>query len=592
MVEDQTQYMMEAYRQIFPNFCLNDWSVWETINYHFTYNYLVVFISYLADIGVAFFFIYILLSVLLMWGIFQLIEHLGLDTRIIPLVYVFAFYFIKQEISSAKLTIGAVLPTTLATPFVLLFVLYLLQRRYFLAGLMGGVSGFFHINFGYGSIVIMVLYMLINREYREDKPAFFLAPLVALAVVFPNLLPVFRNFAATLGGSADGIYAVYVRYRCSHHLYPPHYESGTVLYMLGIYGLGIVELIRNYSERSVKKVFILTGVVGALCLFSLVFSFIYYWPTYLRLYFWRFVPYISLIFLILIANALKTFLSSENRSRQFTAVTVILSLGISGYYQGWTLLALWLTVFLWALIRLTSFFDGRETPVRVGNGLIMLLSLAALSLNQHFNLSPMLGILLAAPLLAGLYIFGEKIRLNKHLLLFIVTFTVAVTLTSAQVKPRQYVNPFKPGLPKPLQSLAYWAKNSTPPGTVFIAPPDIKGFRALSQRGLLVNVKYFPMKPAEIKEWWKRLWELADINEMPDENEWYMFFLERYYNLPPRHFQSIAQKYNCQYIIVYKDQPNLYHFVKAGWPIRYENPIYAVFAIPKQNQRIEKSQKL
>jgi len=109
----------------------------------------------------------------------------------------------------------------------------------------------------------------------------------------------------------------------------------------------------------------------------------------------------------------------------------------------------------------------------------------------------------------------------------------------------------------------------------------MEGFRALSQRGIIVNVKCFPLKPNEIKEWERRLLDLVDLSESPkNDEEWFIHFLERYTRLSPDYCTSLARKYNCQYLIAYQEQPNLYQFVKKGWPLVYENPIYAVFAVP------------
>ena len=67
----------------------------------------------------------LVLSVFMLWAILSLIEVFGEDASLLPLVYVLAFYFIKQDISAAKLMTGALLPSTLAPPFAVMFLCYL-----------------------------------------------------------------------------------------------------------------------------------------------------------------------------------------------------------------------------------------------------------------------------------------------------------------------------------------------------------------------------------------------------------------------------------------------------------------------------------
>lgn len=101
--------------------------------------------------------------------------------------------------------------------------------------------------------------------------------------------------------------------------------------------------------------------------------------------------------------------------------------------------------------------------------------------------------------------------------------------------------PYKPAA----ESLFAWCRDSTPPGTVFVIPPDMPAFRLETGRAVVVDWKCMPLTPADQVEWWRRNVRLAG-REVRDDGD----MVSAFASLDAQRAASLAGEYGARYLIV------------------------------------------
>ena len=130
--------------------------------------------------------------------------------------------------------------------------------------------------------------------------------------------------------------------------------------------------------------------------------------------------------------------------------------------------------------------------------------------------------------------------------------------------------------------LARWARDHTPPDTVFVVPPDEESFRVHARRAIVVNFKGVPQLSAELPEWRDRLRDVLDLDTrgllaLPRPLGRTMQAIRaRYDSLPPEHLFEVARKYGARYVVrtrradatgarlVHSDSNDLYYLYDLG----------------------------
>ncbi len=74
------------------------------------------------------------------------------------------------------------------------------------------------------------------------------------------------------------------------------------------------------------------------------------------------------------------------------------------------------------------------------------------------------------------------------------------------------------GDPRPFRELFTWAR-STPLESQFLIPPNLKSFRILSQRAVVVDWQTTPWKPFELMEWYRRLGRVSGKPDLKNLDE-------------------------------------------------------------------------
>ncbi|MBI4355767.1 MAG: hypothetical protein HY597_04925 [Candidatus Omnitrophica bacterium] len=114
-----------------------------------------------------------------------------------------------------------------------------------------------------------------------------------------------------------------------------------------------------------------------------------------------------------------------------------------------------------------------------------------------------------------------------------------------------------------------WARTQTPPGSLFITPPHLDGFRLWSARSPVVEYKdgalgMFSSRVA--LEWWRRI---QDVHGWPRAKS-----RAHYQTMSESELAGVARTYGAGYVVVEGPKP-------LSWRSLHENGTYAVYAVPE-----------
>jgi hypothetical protein len=104
----------------------------------------------------------------------------------------------------------------------------------------------------------------------------------------------------------------------------------------------------------------------------------------------------------------------------------------------------------------------------------------------------------------------------------------------------------------PEVEITKYAKELTPPDSIFLTPPDWGSFRILADRAIVVDFKAFPFQEEAMVEWRDRLFDVygeSTKNGTPARDE----MDNHYRNITDEKLSKLQSKYNISYAVLYAE---------------------------------------
>jgi hypothetical protein len=518
---DQFQYLLLPYRQIFDNFLTGDWFTWQTSHYHVVFSWLICGVHGLTGAGgfpYGVFAIHFLVLFGIAYGLWSLARALNWHWASAAFALLMVAFVRHLGIAGAIVNHGMLLPADMAFPPFLLALAAWLDKRYVRAGLWLGLSGLLHANFAVLGPLVMapveIKRLIRDRDWKSTLK--MAACYVVLAS--PTLIVVAKSFV--LADDAPGALDVMFRIRSPHHYYPSFAEAGGLFWIVALLAAGLP----TWMARGKYK--IVDGGIGLL-IELIAFQALAGMATALdigfliRIFFWR----LSIPLFLLAAMAVGEFVARACRSLKFenllygaAAVVAAISFSSKGYLRlapeielaGFGLTAPFLVILIADAVFI-SFFK-RKIWMRLAAALLSTAFLCWCAL-------------ISVP---GLVVPAER-SLNWR----------QAAAKWSDFKP---VN-IKEARPDRKEGIYKWIRDNTPKDAVFLAPPGLDDFRLRARRGVFVDWKCCPMKGDEVLEWKRRM--LAEMGAKTFPAKGYALHRasnSRYFSRSLKYLADLARK--------------------------------------------------
>ncbi|MFO8073793.1 MAG: lysylphosphatidylglycerol synthase transmembrane domain-containing protein [Polyangia bacterium] len=489
---DQVQYFLLPYREIFDSFCPGDWFTWGTTHYHVSFSWLIRGLHALLGAGLfpaGVLAVHLAALAGVSAGLLALARANGWSWIAAAVALLITAFVRHEGIAGALVSHGLLLPADMALAPLLLGLAAWLSRRPLAAGLWLGLSGLLHANFAVLGPALIALpegwRLLRGRDWRSSLA---LAG-GYLALAWPTLWIAAGSFLAS--DSAPGAVDIMFRIRSPHH-YDPQLLGPLAPWwplVLGVSGLTAwAARDRSAPERDSLR---LIGAMAAWQLVAAIGAALELAPI-VRLFAWR----LSVPLALLLAVAAGESLVRAVRRRSFAELC---------WWVGCAAIAAGFA----APGRIET---GGETRLTGSALLLPLLAPAAiagalLARRRTGSLPAAISALLSAVVIVGaaaVSIPGAAADRGRHL-----RWSEAVESWSSFPRPR--VGPPRGRIP----ALYGWIRERAPDGALFLAPPGLDDFRLRTRRGIFVDWKCCPMKGDEALEWKRRMLAAIGADRFP-----------------------------------------------------------------------------
>lgn len=123
--------------------------------------------------------------------------------------------------------------------------------------------------------------------------------------------------------------------------------------------------------------------------------------------------------------------------------------------------------------------------------------------------------------------------------------------------------------------IARWVKANTPPGAVWITPPQFEAFRLLAERPIVVDWTSIPFQEDAMREWRRRI--RVVYGDVPGAGFVALQGLERnYHSITPERLTNLSIEFNAPFAVIDRETP---------WPgeILYENGAYKAVSLQSRH---------
>jgi hypothetical protein len=540
---DQVQYLLLPYRQMYADFLPGDWFTWSTSHYHVTFAWLVRALHALCGDGqLRFGMLAAHLSSLglLSYAFLRLSRSLGggmLEASLPLLVFGCAR---ESGLGGALLNHGCLLPSDLALGPFLLACAAAIDRRPLSTGVWLGLSGFIHANFAVlGPAVVVPLWLFSAlpelRAVESRTPELrALGQLLGayLLLASPSLTLLIGSFLA--GDHQPSAVAITLFVRSPHH-YDLTYMLPLDFWWVGLIGLlalpafiGPYALPRRQARSQLCLLLLALVALGVLGAAKQI-------VPLARLFTFRMSIPLLAVFWISLAQLARLVVSRRE-------------LGACAWLAGaLAVLALFVRQDVLLLEPLTAapVLDPNPLapPLWLCAGLLLPLLLSMLTLIAWRPRKQLVaGALALIPLLGCLWL--SRVPLGQ-------------TWTGARLRPARSFHFMDRSieLDAPDRDVYRKARESTPDDARFLIAPGLFEFRMRARRSVFVDWKCAPMKGDEAFEWKRRMLAAMGMSDFPARG--YALPLRAdaaYYARPLPELIELARREGLTHVLVRKSQ--------------------------------------
>ncbi|MCJ8274053.1 MAG: hypothetical protein MJK04_32220, partial [Psychrosphaera sp.] len=329
---NQHTYLVDGLRLINPELLQYDWFATQTTHYHDNFGAVLWLIDKLMPLSSGTIALNVTLIVLSIWTLYQLLKHCEVKRPLSALALLVALMILTRSSSVGYSYVYSnyLQPSSIASVFFMLSLVWFVKRQYFTSGVFLLVSGVFHTNFLLLGLATMGLaHLMLGKDDFFKRTAQNMVPAcLYLLYLLPGLL--------SLSNSEFGEQSryIYQHIRSPHHYIPMNYLGDFVKFFgISLLGLafGLLHLTRGSLLKPLVLLFLsmLIIVTIATALTTIVFV-----PFVSQLFPWRLAPFCELLALVLMAV---TVVSLADKKLQLTNPTnLLLMVGtvlVLTYYQ-------------------------------------------------------------------------------------------------------------------------------------------------------------------------------------------------------------------------------------------------------------------
>lgn len=569
----QLIYFLHPLHQIDPGFLSRDWFVTQTTYPHPFFGMVIAFLAAHEVLPQGLFFIHLIHTFLLVWGIQRFVRLFSSDPRVPVLVAFFLLFYFSMGLGQSDLFSSIVRPIDLALLFYLFSLTALLEEKIVQSFFFLGLSALFHIQPGIQGLLVLLCYQWLCGRRPDEKWAMGIA--IFLLLFSPNLIPLSQSFSLGEFRASSDIFKVFFNFRSPHHYRASVFElSHSLRVLFPLFFLLQKEPLVSDKRRTqiLKYVFLLLGF----SLLALLSTEWLYWPSMGRLFFFGLTPFILLVggvFLSLRliqaadtgqpAGTLKAFLTFavfllEKDARLFIPLAIILA-------------GIWLVcrppLLLGGSLSVLSLFllAGRGLDLALN---LILAAILVFLLKQNWSRN-------RPPALA--FLFLGLPALGLHLV-----FPQRLAFQLPRIAP---IAPLIQDNPELAQTLD-WIQKHTEKNTLLLSPPYQDGIRFFAKRSIVVDFHAHGFSAGDLREWKERLeavtrtsglehWNPRSDSGRP-QREW----LRRgYLNLKAADVLTLARRYQFDYFLTEVNYRERAALVQLGNPVVFENASYLLFRI-------------
>lgn len=582
---DQVQYLLLPYREMYRDFLPGDWFTWSTSHYHVTFSWIVRALHALSGedrFRFAMLGAHIASLAWLAYAVLRLARCLTGPARessdvataaasrarggMFEATFALLVFGCAREkgIGEALLNHGCLLPSDLALAPFLLACAACLDRRAIATGVWLGIAGFLHANFAVlGPVVVLpVAFALAWPELRGGAierghavRALAITTGLCLLLELPTLIVLASSFVAKDSDPAAVAITLFVR---SPHHYDLAYMLAQEFWWVGLVGLlAVPAFVGPYTLPRRAAAFWLCGVLVGLIGIGLVGAGLHV-VSLTRLFTLRMsIPLIAIALIAFAGVARKIVVTGRTgvasgapegagRMRAVIGarepgalVWVLAALSVLCMFVREDLLAL-------APFRSPAHVPDASAPGVPGWLIVAVVvplgcaTLALVALRVRRNVA--IGVLALVPLVMCLWV--ARIPLGQ-------------TWTGARVREARsfHFADRRIAWDPPDRELYVKTRELTPPDARILIPPGLFEYRMRARRSVFVDWKCAPMKGDEASEWKRRMLSAMGAAEFPSRG----YSLPQrsdalYYGRPVSELLDLARREGMTYVLVKKPQ--------------------------------------
>lgn len=466
---------------------------------------------------------------------------------------------------------NTLVPSTIAIPFILGAIWFLVRGNIVIGMLLSGIASIFHPLFGLeiGGVLLvtfLVFHFISKRRITNDRLRAIIASLLVLTAF--SLISILPQFSQP---SIDSNAFVYIMayFRHPHHYVPSTFGLSEYVYAIAFLCAVIVFYDRWQKTRECSYSLIV-AIIGCaillLCIGGYIFVEILPMRMWVTAQTFRLLYVVKWIGLILIAGTIAgKSLQSSTRMLYLASVLHPLSLGVAVLSQSRR---------EWIERKLKGFGEILDPS------LILLITIAlfrwlSIPLLPIILLSLYVFLILASSAFSR-RLFYSTLLVGTILAIVVVTYHNSLPYISQLNSVSRIADNLALGIRSELGSegdeVAEFVRQNTPEEGVFLTPPMWGQFRLLARRAIVVDFKAFPFADTAVAEWYERITScygnpirtgFAMVDEL-DEN---------YRNIDDDTLLALQERYQISYAVLYNQtstnfevvfQSNEYKVIRLG----------------------------
>lgn len=507
---NQSVYLIHGIRIANKNFLSNDWWASSTTHYHGGFAKLVSLLYGFNIMPWMLAILNIVLIVLTMYMMYLLISKTDTEFPLTAwLLFTLLFVVISktESIAASYLLSQALQPSTISSVAIIAALVFFIRGNMICSGVFLAIAGYYHTNY-----LLLGLLMFGMANIIVGLDGLFQRFIKQLTLSLMLLIGQLTNILFVMKTNLTTEFIDKSNYIFNKIAVPLHYDTGSFIYQvmpLFAWTILAIPCLRVFRQNDMNKRWValytslLLLVVSALFLTTVVYS-----NFVNRLFIWRLAPLLLMFAHIVISVRLSN-LKLLDGDRKLVIIPVLIS--------GFTSLVYYLRY--------------------SGHGPIDKINLLAISI---CCLILMIKSTTRDNFTAFTRNNGPITAINLTLIVLLSCYSIAYNIKAANFS---MINDFY----KHDNELFSWAR-TTDSGSMFVTPPMLSSFRLLAERAIVVDWKALPFRADEIIEWHNRITDICGTESSNSKNA----MRDGYNNMDIRRFDTIANKYNLDFIVLIK----------------------------------------